>query len=107
MKRNYPKNRKSTDNLVQRMLARYGEPYLRKLWQDNGGATKASRIIADDMNLWVTEMQFFYLANIYNWKRKIRPDHPITKCVRSGRHKREQYTHLIFPWEKEYKVDLE
>jgi len=107
MKKNYPKNRKPFDNLVQRMLNRYGEPYLRMFWQHNGGATKASRIIADDMNLWVTELQFFYLANKFNCKRKSRPDHPIVKYVQSGIGNRAMYRHLIFPWEEEYKAELD
>ena len=99
MKRNYPKNRKPTDNMVQLMLNRYGEPYLRKLWQDNGGATIASRILMQETGLEITDIQFYYLANKYNWKRMIRPDHPIVKYVLSGKGNRERYRHLIFPWE--------
>ena len=71
-------------SLVREMLSRYGEPSLRKLWQDNGGGTIASRIISMDMGRWVTEAQFDYLAKLYNWRRKIRPDHPIAIGVAIG-----------------------
>lgn len=90
------------NTLVRQMLAKYGEPYLRKLWQDNGGATKAADIISEDMRVWCQEGQFDYLAKLYNWKRKIRPDHPVALGVKYGTTKKEDYPHIIFPGDDEY-----
>jgi len=107
MNRNYPQNRKPTDNLTQYLLNRYGEPYLKKLWQDNGGATFAARILAKETGYWIEDRTFHYLAKKFDWKRRIRPDHPLVKYVLSGKTNRGQYRHLIFPWEEEYQDNLD
>ena len=90
------------NTLTRTMLAKYGEPYLRKLWQENGGATMAAKFISKEMNIWVTEGRFDYLAKLYSWRRKIRPDHPIALGVQYGHAKKEQYPRIIFPGDNDY-----
>ena len=93
------------NTLVRQMLAKYGEPYLRKLWQDNGGATKAAEIISEDMRVWVKEGQFDYMSKLFGWRRKIRPDHPVALGVLYGNANKEQYPHIIFPGDDEYEKE--
>ena len=90
------------NTLVRMMLAKYGEPYLRKLWQDNNGGTIAARIISNDMHAWVKESQFDYLAKLYNWRRKIRPDHPLAVGVARGNVDSKAFPHIIFPGDEDY-----
>ena len=85
------------NTMVRKLLDRYGEDYLRTLWEENGGATKAAKIISDDLGWWVTEARFNYLAKLYNWKRKIRKDHPLALGVQRGNHDKEKFPHIIFP----------
>ena len=92
------------NTLVRLMLNKYGEPYLRKLWQDNGGATKAAEIISKDMGVWCREGQWEYLSKLYNWQRCIRRDHPIAMSVRYGTTNKEDYPRLIFPGDEGYEV---
>ena len=92
------------NTLVRQMLAKYGEPYLRKLWQDNGGAPKAAEIISKDMGVWCQNGQFEYLAKLYGWRRKIRPDHPIALGIQYGTAKKENYPRIIFPGDDGYEV---
>jgi hypothetical protein len=97
MKKHIKKN-----TLVRIMLDRYGEPYLRKLWQDMGGATKAAEHLSKEMGYWITESRFDYMAKLFGWRRKIRPDHPIALGVQYQTTKKEQYPHVIFPGDNEY-----
>ena len=88
--------------LVRIMLAKYGENFLRELWQDMGGATRAAEAISKDMGVWCTSGRFEYLSKIYNWKRKIDADHPIALGVKYGTTKKENYPRIIFPGDNEY-----
>ena len=90
------------NTLVRIMLDRYGENFLRKLWQDMGGATMAAKVISKDMGYWVTEGRFDYMAKLYGWRRKIRPDHPIALGVAMGTTKKEDYPRIIFPGDEDY-----
>ncbi len=90
------------NTLVRHMLDRYGEPYLRKLWEDNGGATKAAEIISNDMHVWCTDGRFDYLAKLHGWRRRIRPDHPIALGVKYGNANKKDYPRIIFPGDDEY-----
>ena len=96
------KSKPKPNTLVQMMLNKYGEPYLRKLWQDMGGATKAAEFISEDMGVWCTSGRFEYLSKLYNWKRKIDPNHPIALGVKYGTTKKEDYPRIIFPGDEEY-----
>jgi|GEM_PF-1313367 len=90
------------NTLCRILLQKYGEPYLRKLWQDNGGSYMAAKILSDEMGIWVTEGRFDYLAKIHGWRRCIRPDHPIALGVKFGNAKKEDYPRMIFPGDIEY-----
>ena len=92
------------NTLVRQMLNKYGEPYLRKLWQDNGGAPKAAEIISKDMGVWCKEGQFDYLAKLYGWRRCIRSDHPIAVGIKKGTANKEDYPRIIFPGDDGYEV---
>ena len=92
------------NTLVRLMLNKYGEPYLRQLWQDNGGATKAAEIISKDMGVWVKEGQFDYAAKLFKWQRCIRRDHPIAVGIKKGTAKKEDYPRIIFPGDDGYEV---
>ena len=78
------------------MLKRYGEKFLRELWQDMGGATRASEYMSKEMGVWVSEGRFDYMAKLFGWRRKIRSDHPIALGVKYGTAKAEDYPRLIF-----------
>ena len=84
------------------MLDRYGEPYLRKLWQDMGGAPGAAKVISDDMGVYCTSGRCEYLAKLFGWRRKIDPMHPITLGIKYGTTKKEDYPHVIFPGDNDY-----
>ena len=84
------------------MLAMYGEDYLRTLWQDMGGGPKAAKIISEEMNEWVTEANFDYLAKLYHWKRKLDKNHPLAIAAERGTIEKAYYSHLIFPGDEGY-----
>ena len=90
------------NTLVRIMLAKYGEPYLRKLWQDHGGAPGAAKVISDDLGVWCTPGRFEYLSKIHGWRRKIDADHPIAIGVLRGNANKEDYPRIIFPGDEEY-----
>ena len=90
------------NTLVRMMLFKYGEKFLRKLWEDMGGATRAAKFISKDMGVWCTEGRFDYLAKLFGWRRKIRPEHPIALGVRYGTTKKEDYPRIIFPGDEDY-----
>ena len=90
------------NTLVRIMLDRCGEPYLRKLWQDMGGATKAAEYMSNEMGCWVTEGRFDYMAKLFGWRRCIRPDHPIAVGVQYGTTNKIEYPRIIFPGDDEY-----
>lgn len=96
------KNNIKPNTMVRTMLAEYGEPYLRKLWQENGGSTMAAEIMSEKMGYWVTAGRFEYLSKLYNWRRNIRPDHPISLGVKYGTKKKEDYPRMIFPGDDGY-----
>lgn len=84
------------NTLVRIMLTKYGEPYLRKLWQDMGGAPGAAKVISDDLGVWCTSGRFEYLAKLFGWRRKIDPMHPIALGVKHGTTNKEDYPRIIF-----------
>ena len=85
------------NTLVRIMLDKYGENFLRKLWQDMGGGMGAAEYISKDMGVYCTSGRFEYLSKLYNWKRKIDPMHPIALGVLRGTTKKEDYPRIIFP----------
>ena len=90
------------NTLVRIMLNKYGEPYLRKLWQDMGGGIRAAEYISKDMKVYCTSGRFEYLSKLFNWKRKIDPMHPIALGVKHGTTKAEDYPRIIFPGDIDY-----
>lgn len=97
MKKNIKPN-----TMVRTMLKDYGEPYLQKLWQQSGGAPMAAEAMSEKMGCWVTAGRFEYLAKLFNWRRSIRPDHPIALGVKYGTKKKEDYPRMIFPGDDGY-----
>ena len=96
------KNKPKSNTLVRIILERYGEPYLRKLWETMGGAPGAAEFISKDMGVWCTSGRFEYLAKLFGWRRKIDESHPIALGVKYGTTKKEDYPRIIFPGDKDY-----
>ena len=96
------KSKPKPNTLVRIMLDRYGENFLRKLWQDKGGAPGAAAVISKDMGVWCTCGRFEYLAKLFGWRRKIDPMHPIALGVLRGTTNKEDYPRIIFPGDEDY-----
>lgn len=65
-------------------------------------ATRAAEYMSKEMGCWVTEGRFDYMAKLFGWRRKIRPDHPIALGVKYKTTKAEDYPRMIFPGDKDY-----
>ena len=96
------KSKPKPNTPVRIMLDRYGEPYLRKIWEDKKGAIGAAKVISDDMGVWCTPGRFEYLSKLYNWRRRIDADHPIALGVLRGNKNGEDYPRIIFPGDEDY-----
>ena len=90
------------NTLVRIMLDKYTEPYLKKLWEDKGGATGAAAVISKDMGVWCTSGRFEYLAKLCGWRRRIDPMLPIALGVKYGTMRKEDYPRIIFPEDEKY-----
>lgn len=101
MKHNYPKARKPRNteySKTYKLLERYGEKKLYKLWRDLGGMYKTADYLTWDMEIWITPAIVRYLSHKFNWKRKISDiSLPIVKSVLVTKNVPPSYfKHLIF-----------
>ena len=90
------------NTLVRIMLDKYGEKFLRNLWETMGGAPGAAKVISDDMGVWCTSGRFEYLAKLFGWRRKIDESHPIALGVKYGTIDASDYPRIIFPGDEDY-----
>ena len=97
MKRNYPKDRKTVpSSATQTLLRTVGQDRLFQLWEAHG-MYRASKILSDELNWWVTEYVMRYLSNKFNWQRVISDKNlPIYKGVLNGSVPADYYKHIKF-----------
>ena len=89
------KKRNTDYSMTQRLLKKLGEGRVVGYWQ-NHGMYKASELLSNEMQEYVSPYVLRYMSNKYDWKRNCNTKSAIYKGVKAGTVPAAYYKHLIF-----------
>ena len=96
--------RDTSYSMTQRLLKKLGGKVV-EYWQRHG-MYKASELLSNDMQEYVSPYVLRYMSNKYDWKRNCNPKSAIYKGVKAGTVTAAYYKHLIFNLEEEKNVKI-
>jgi hypothetical protein len=93
------KRRNTNYSMTQRLLNKLGEGKVVGYWQSHG-MYKASELLSQEMQEYVSPYVLRHMSNKYDWKREVNKLSAIYKGVKAGTVPAAYYKHLIFPMEE-------
>lgn len=99
------KKRNTDYSMTQRLLKKLGEGKVVGYWQRHG-MYKASELLSNEMQEYVSPYVLRYMSNKYNWKRPVNKLSAIYKGVKAGSVPAAYYKHLIFNLEEDKNVKI-
>jgi hypothetical protein len=91
--------------MTHRLLKKLGEVRVVEYWTKYG-MYKASELLSNDMQEYVSPYVLRYMSNKCDWKRNCNPKSAIYKGVKAGTVPAAYYKHLIFNLEEEENVKI-
>lgn len=91
--------------MTQKLLKKFGGGRVVEYWTKYG-MYKASELLSEEMQEYVSPYVLRYMSNKYNWKREVNKLSSIYKGVKAGTVPAAYYKHLIFNLEEEENVKI-